>query len=84
MAPWKKSMRCFISRAVPLVNYLKINILIKKSDRLLEVHPVLRDLTCYDDQRQMYSQVGLLVVNANIVMAVECKSQLSVMTSMST
>ena len=47
-------------------------------DRNLDVHQVIPNLCAYDDNRQLRSQVDLLVINNETAIVVECKSACSI------
>lgn len=47
-------------------------------DRGIKVNQVLRNLTAYDAQNNVASEIDLLVINTNIAIVVECKSKLSI------
>ena len=47
-------------------------------ERGLPVHQVAPNLTAYDDNAQVVAEVDLLALNAQVAVAVECKSHLSV------
>jgi len=46
--------------------------------RGLPVHQVAPNLSAYDDNGQVIAEVDLLALNAQVAVAVECKSQLSI------
>jgi hypothetical protein len=46
-------------------------------ERGLPVHQVAPNLTAYDDNGQVLAEVDLLALNAQVAVAVECKSHLS-------
>jgi hypothetical protein len=45
-------------------------------ERNLPVHQVTSNLRAYDDNRELRSEIDLLVINSDVAIAVECKSQL--------
>jgi len=47
-------------------------------ERGFKVNQVLRNLTAYDAQNNILSEVDLLVIDTNIAIAIECKSKLTV------
>jgi hypothetical protein len=45
-------------------------------ERNLPVHQVMPNIRAFDDNRQLRSEIVLLVINSDVAIAVECKSQL--------
>jgi hypothetical protein len=45
-------------------------------ERNLPVHQVMPNIRAFDDNRQLRSEIDLLVINSDVAIAVECKSQL--------